>query len=167
MELIINLSIFLVLLGVGLFAGRAAEQRHYRELKQRELLLRGILVFSEKRPPQDRPFERSALVTGSVVIAEDYFKGTVAGLKSLFGGNLTTYESLLDRGRREAIVRMKQQARQLGASMVFNVKLETASLGNDGSGKSGIFSAEFIAYGTALIPPRAAAKLPDALTVSA
>ena len=97
-------------------------------------------------------FRSSALVVGSVVIAEDYFKRVAAGLKSLVGGRLVAYESLLERGRREAIVRMKAQARQLGASAVVNVRLETASLSEDWSGSRPIFSAEFIAYGTALVP---------------
>ena len=77
-----------------------------------------------------------------------------ASLKSLVGGRLVAYESLLERGRREAIVRMKTEARQLGASVVVNVRLETASLSEDWSGSRPIFSAEFIAYGTALVSDR-------------
>ncbi len=85
------------------------------------------------------------------MIAEDYFKRVAASLKSLVGGNLVAAtRSLLERGRREAIVRMKQQARRLGATHVVNVRLETASLSEDWSGRRPMFSAEFIAYGTAL-----------------
>jgi uncharacterized protein YbjQ (UPF0145 family) len=86
------------------------------------------------------------------VIAEDYFKRIAAGLRGLVGGRITVYESLLDRGRREAIVRMKQEARQLGATMILNVRLETASLSEERGGRASMFSAEFIAYGTALVP---------------
>ena len=93
------------------------------------------------------------------MIAEDYFKRVAASLKSLVGGNIRSYESLLERGRREAIVRMKQEARRLGATEVVNVRLETASLSEDWSGRRPMFSAEFIAYGTALVP--------DAATLSA
>ena len=95
-------------------------------------------------------FRSGALVVGSVVIAEDYFKRVAASLKSLVGGNIRSYESLLERGRREAIVRMKEEARRLGATHVVNVRLETASLSEDWSGQRPMFSAEFIAYGTAL-----------------
>ena len=45
-----------------------------------------------------------------------------------FGGRVTSYESLLDRARRESLLRMKQQASSMGAVMVFNVKYETASI---------------------------------------
>jgi uncharacterized protein YbjQ (UPF0145 family) len=91
-------------------------------------------------------------VVGSVVIAEDYFKRIAAGLRGLFGGRVTVYESLMDRGRREAVLRMKDEARRRGATMIFNVRFETSSLSEDASGRSAIFSAEFIAYGTALVP---------------
>ena len=60
----------------------------------------------------------------------------------------TSYESLLDRGRREAVLRMKDQARRAGAGSVFNVKLETVSIfkGRENS----VGSVEVLAYGTAL-----------------
>jgi uncharacterized protein YbjQ (UPF0145 family) len=152
MELLIQLGIFAILLLVGLFFGRASEKRHFAELARREAELRDILVFNERRPPADRIYHKAALVTGSVVIAEDYFKRIAAGLRSFFGGRMTVYESLVDRGRREAIVRMKEDARRRGATMIFNVRLETASMADDHSGRSPMFSAEFIAYGTALTP---------------
>ena len=140
-----------MLLAVGFFAGRAAEKRHFRELAEIEASLRDILVFNERRLPADRAFASGTLVVGSVVIAEDYFKRIAAGLRGLVGGRITVYESLLDRGRREAIVRMKQEARDIGATMIMNVRLETASMSEDQSGRAPMFSAEFIAYGTALV----------------
>jgi len=154
MEVVIQIGIFVVLLAVGWFAGRAAEKRHFRELAETEASLRDILVFNERRLPPDGKFSRATLVVGSVVIAEDYFKRIAAGLRGLVGGRITVYESLLDRGRREAIVRMKQEARELGATMIMNVRLETASMAEDQSGRAPMFSAEFIAYGTALVPDR-------------
>ena len=152
MDIVIQMGVFLALLLIGLLFGRAAEKRHFRHIEQREAELRDILIFNERRPPADRQFREAALVTGAVVIAEDYFKKVSASLRSLVGGRLTAYESLMDRGRREAIVRMKEQARQRGATMVFNVRFETSSLSDSKSGQSPMFSAEFIAYGTALVP---------------
>jgi uncharacterized protein YbjQ (UPF0145 family) len=151
-ELVFQIGFFVVLLAIGWFAGRANERRHFRELAQSEARLRDILIFNERGLPPDRQFAGGMLVVGSVVIAEDYFKRIAAGLRGLVGGRITVYESLLDRGRREAIVRMKQEARRLGATMVFNVRLETSSLSEDQTGQSPMFSAEFIAYGTALVP---------------
>jgi len=150
MDGIIEIVLFLVLLAIGVFAGRANERRHYRDLAEAEDALRDIAV-SNRGNPEAGTFSSGTLVVGSVVIAEDFFKRVAAGLKSLVGGNLRGYETLLERGRREAIVRMKQEARRLGATLVVNVRLETASLAEDWSGRQPMFSAEFIAYGTALI----------------
>lgn len=154
MEALIKLGFVALLTLVGLVFGRMAEKRHFRELAEKEAQLQDILVFTGKQiPPGDVP-QRTALVAGSVVIGEDYFKRIAAVLKSLVGGRLVAYESLMDRGRREAVVRMKQQARAMGADMVFNVRFETASLSEDNAQKNPMFSAEFMAYGTALVRAR-------------
>lgn len=150
MDLLIQLAFIAILLLVGLVFGRAAEAKHFRELARREAELANILVFNERTPPE-RPFREATLVVGSVVVAEDYFKRAAAALKSLVGGRLTAYESLMDRGRREAIVRMKAEARARGAKFVFNVRFETSSLAESQAGSQPLFSAEFIAYGTALV----------------
>jgi uncharacterized protein YbjQ (UPF0145 family) len=148
---VVELVVFVVLLAIGVFAGRANERRHYRELKEAEAALRDIVVSNGRATHEGVPFSRGTLVVGSVVIGEDFFKRVAAGLKSLVGGNIRSYETLLERGRREAIVRMKREARRLGATHVVNVRLETASLSEDSSGRRPMFSAEFIAYGTALV----------------
>src|SRR5690606_33758110 len=126
----------------------------YRSIIERERQLAGVLAFSERFPPVLRPSPASSLVSGSVVVSVDHFKRFVAGLKTIVGGRLTSYESLLDRARREAILRMKQQAHGLGADRIFNVKLETVSIGKNARGS--ISSVEVLAYGTALIPRNAA-----------
>ncbi len=155
MDLLIQLGIFLALLLIGLLFGRMAEKRHFAYIAKREAELRDILIFNERRLPQGTLFREAVLVTGSVVIAEDYFKKVSATLRSFVGGRLTAYESLMDRGRREAIVRMKEDARRRGATMVFNVRFETSSLSETTGSQSPMFSAEFIAYGTAVVPQAA------------
>ena len=88
------------------------------------------------------------LVHGNVVISSDYFKMFVASLRKLVGGRLRSYESLLDRGRREAVLRMKQQAQSLGANQVINVKFETSSISKGAQGNLG--SIEVLVYGSAI-----------------
>lgn len=152
MEILFQLGLVVVLLLVGLVFGGIAEKRHFRELKNKEQALSQLLLFNEKRPPDGEKFHRATLVVGSVVIGEDYFKRIAAALKGLVGGRLTAYESLMDRGRREAIVRMKEAAHDQGASMIFNIHIDSARLSDSESDSNALFSAEFIAYGTALIP---------------
>ncbi len=137
----------IVLVSLGYFFGRRAEAKHYKSIIAREQEMNALPAMASRRPPEDGAYEQ-ALVSGSVVIANDYFKTFVAGLRNLFGGNMTSYETLLDRARREAVLRMKQQAKSLGAETIFNVKYETSNI--SGQGRQKIPAIEVHAYGTAL-----------------
>ncbi len=145
-----DLIALVTLLALGYFFGRIAESRHYKSLIRREQEYRDVVAIASKIPPLGERLEASILVSGSVVISVDYFKRFLAGLRSLVGGRIVAYESLLDRARREALLRMKQEARKVGADKVFNIKLETASISKNARG--GIGSIEVLAYGTALVP---------------
>ncbi|WP_434779194.1 YbjQ family protein [Neisseria sp. Ec49-e6-T10] len=139
-----------VFVGSCYLIGAFIEKKHDQSLKQREQVLKHILIFNEKRIPEECAGQPFPLVIGSVVMSSDYFQQRMAGLKSLFGGNLDTYESMLDRGRREAVLRMKAQAKRLGANAVFNVRFETSSLNENARGnKSNMACAELFVYGTA------------------
>ncbi|MEL7186711.1 MAG: heavy metal-binding domain-containing protein, partial [Pseudomonadota bacterium] len=90
----------------------------------------------------------SDLVNGSVVISLDYFKRVIAGMRALVGGRIKTYEPLLERARREALLRMVESARSQGYDAIFNVRLETSRLANArGEGTAGV---EILAFGTAI-----------------
>ena len=143
MQLLATL-IFVIL---GFLFGRHAEKKHFKDLIKREEILNELPVIASRIPPYDSPYEQT-LVSGSVVIANDYFKAFVAGLRNLFGGKIRSYETLLDRARREAILRMKQEAKDLGAEYVFNIKYETSNISGQYSKKLPII--EVHAYGTAL-----------------
>lgn len=145
-----DLAIFISLLTLGYVFGRIAETRHFKSIVKRETELRDILCFSERLPPPELHSYSSQLVGGNVVISIDYFKRIAAGLRSLIGGRVTTYETLLERARREAILRMKTEARMQGAKQVYNVKLETASITK--GKKNQVGSVEVYAYGTAFTP---------------
>ncbi|VAW55071.1 hypothetical protein MNBD_GAMMA07-2057 [hydrothermal vent metagenome] len=146
----IDLLILIVLLFFGYFFGRFFETQHYKSIIQRENETKNIIVVASKIPPiMDKP-DASVMVMGSVVISVDFFKRFLASLRSLIGGRVISYESLLDRARREAILRMKLQARGLGANKIFNIKYETASISKNA--RNGIGSIEVLAYGTAFIP---------------
>lgn len=143
-----DLIIFITLLALGYFFGRMAEQRHFKSIIKREKQYQQVLAFSERMPPAGIGAVDAQLVGGNVVISVDYFKRVAAGLRAIVGGRITTYESLLERARREAILRMKEEAHALGARMVVNVKLETASISKGRQQQVG--SVEVYAYGTAL-----------------
>ena len=145
-----ELSLFLFLLALGFFAGRFLEQRHYRSIRKREKALAKVLTFATRFPPNLVDAQDCRLVTGCVVISSDYFKQFVGGLRNLVGGRFRGYETLLDRARREAILRMKEDARRAGYYLIVNVKLENTSI--SGGRQGAIPSFELLAYGTALKP---------------
>ncbi|MBT9520252.1 MAG: YbjQ family protein [Dechloromonas sp.] len=144
-----DLILFLVLLLLGYVFGQRAEKSHFRSIIEREKLLRDILVFSERRIPDEDKLD-GTLVCGSVVVSVDFFKRFVAGLRNLVGGGVSAYESLLERARREAILRMKEEARRTGAKSVWNTRLETSSIYK--GAQQSIGAVEVLAYGTAVKP---------------
>jgi uncharacterized protein YbjQ (UPF0145 family) len=146
-----DLIIFLVLMLLGYGFGQYAERRHYQSILDREKQYRQEMLLIQTRiPPESEHQQDSQLVMGSVVISVDYFKRFLAGLRGFFGGQVKSYESLVDRARREAILRMQEQALKLGADKVVNLKLETSSISKGRRQRIG--SIEVLAYGTALIP---------------
>jgi len=148
-----ELIVFVALFGVGFFAGRWNERRHYASIRLREKQLSGVLVFSNRFPPVAAGRVKSQLVSGSVVISDDYFKNVMGKLYNLFGGRMRSYESLIDRARREAVLRMKHEAMRGGANMIINVKFQTFAIG--GRNENNIRGVELLAYGTSLAPARA------------
>ncbi len=145
----VDLIVFLVLLFLGFVFGQIAEKRHFRSIIRREHEMRGLLSFTERRPPMVEGVD-ARLVCGSVVVSVDYFRRFVAGLRNFVGGRVSSYESLMERARREAVLRMKEEARAFGATSVWNIRLETASIAK--GAQQNIASVEVMAYGTALKP---------------
>ncbi|ROQ18660.1 MULTISPECIES: YbjQ family protein [Marinimicrobium] len=143
----------LVLLATGFVSGRILERRHYQRIIEAETRPGQVMVFSERLPPPELTPPQTQLVMGSVVVSVDYFKRFIAALRLLVGGRLNSYESLIDRARREALLRLREEAAALGADRVFNIKFETAAIAGRGRENS-VGSLEVLAYGTALIPPR-------------
>ncbi len=145
-----DLLIFLFLVCLGYGVGSFAERRHYKSIKAREEELVNLPVVTAAAGFFSDDILKAQLVSGSVVISIDYFKRLLAILRNIFGGRVTSYESLVDRARREAIIRMKEQAVSQGADIIVNLRLETSAIGNSANTKGQVGSVEAIAYGTAL-----------------
>ena len=142
----LEVILFVGLLVLGYLFGSFAEKRHFKRIRSREAASSSLPVVASRYPPEDRRYAQQ-LVSGNVVVASDYFKSFLAGLFNIFGGRVTPYESMLDRARRESVLRMKDEAEALGAAYVFNIKFEATRMA------TGRLSAmEVLAYGTALIP---------------
>ncbi|NQT85144.1 heavy metal-binding domain-containing protein [bacterium] len=145
----VQLGIFLFLIFLGLVVGRARERGHFRNLEDREQRLQHMLVTDIKSFPGGAdPGKGGALVMGQAVIASDYLKSFLAGLRKLIGGELRSYETLMERARREAILRMLEQADDQGFNAVCNLRMGTADIGGM-SGSKGAAMVEAFATGTA------------------
>lgn len=153
----IELIVFISLMALGYTFGRMAEARHYQSILRREKETLSVPVVTLRSYDLSSSGVSGVLVSGNVVISIDYFKKFLAALKNLFGGKITSYETLIDRARREAILRMKEHAISKGAEVIINTKIETASISKSASRQGSVGAVEVLAYGTALIS--GAAKL--------
>jgi len=149
-SLLLNFGGPLTVLIIAYFIGTMLERRHFRNLKEREQDVHGFPVLTFETLPESWNVGSTGLVTGSVVISLDYFKRVIAGLRGIIGGRIKTYEPLLDRARREAMMRMVELARRDGYDAVINVRLETSRLANSGRDGKGTAGVEMLAFGTGI-----------------
>ena len=139
-EFLIKSLVWLVLVAIGWYFGTRAERGHLKSLIIDEQKYQHIQVSSE-RFYEPKGVNESILVVGSVVIAQDKFKQVVAAMLSLFSKNLTVYETLLDRARREAVLRAKRQANDAGCHALYGLRFEMTEV------QGGV---EILAYGVAV-----------------
>lgn len=101
-----------------------------------------MILTNVETVPGHSIVEHFGLVSGSTVRAKHVGKDIMASLKNIVGGELKGYTELLNESRQEAINRMVQQAEQLGANAVVNVRFATSSITQG--------AAELYVYGTAV-----------------
>lgn len=143
----IDLIVFLTLLALGYLVGSFLERRHYRDIQRREqALIRQATIPSEVIPGGH--YETLGMAMGTVVISVDYFKRFLAGLRNIFGGRVSAYETLIDRARREAVLRMKEAYPE--ADLFLHVRIDTSAVGSQHLTKRGVACLEVCAYGTAV-----------------
>ena len=83
------------------------------------------------------------LVKGNTIRARHVGRDIMAGLRGLVGGELHEYTKLLAESREQAIDRMIEDARSLGANAIVGVSFTTSVMAQG--------AAELMAYGTAVI----------------
>ncbi len=82
------------------------------------------------------------LVRGNTIRARHVGRDIVAGLKTLVGGEIHEYAKLMGEAREQALDRMVDEARDLGADAIVNVRFSTSVIIGG--------AAEMLAYGTAV-----------------
>lgn len=86
--------------------------------------------------------EMLGIARGSTVRARNVGQDIFAGLKNLVGGEINQYTKLQAQSREQALQRMVEDAKRLGADAIVNVRLTTSMVMQGAS--------EILAYGTAV-----------------
>ena len=101
-----------------------------------------MIITNIETVPGKNIVEHFGLVSGSTIRAKHVGRDIMASLKNLVGGELKGYTQLLQESRQQALDRMVDQARQLGANAIVNVRFSTSSVAQG--------AAELYVYGTAV-----------------
>lgn len=89
-----------------------------------------------------KEFEMLDLVKGSTIQSKNVGRDITQGLKTLIGGELKAYNEMMNDARALATKRMVEEANQLGADAVVNVRYSSSAIMQG--------AAEVIVYGTAV-----------------
>ncbi len=99
-----------------------------------------ILVNTDYIPGKE--FEMLGIVKGSTIRSKHIGKDILSGFKTMVGGELTAYTEMIDEARAIASKRMVEEAEQMNADAVINIRYATSAVMQG--------AAEVMAYGTAV-----------------
>ena len=129
---LIYLAFFVLSFGslpVFYLVGKHLEDTHLSDLEARERALAHMLVTDLRAfPMMDAQPKPPVMVTGEAVLAADAFKSWLLSWRSLFGGEAKSFRKLMDRSRREALMRLLEEAHRQGYNAVCNVRYDSADL---------------------------------------
>ncbi len=100
------------------------------------------MIFTTEQIPGKKIKKTFGLVRGNTIRARHVGRDIMAGLRNLVGGEITEYTKLMAEAREQALDRMVDEAKRLGADSVINVRFSTSVIMGG--------AAELLAYGTAV-----------------
>ncbi|MEO1496832.1 MAG: heavy metal-binding domain-containing protein [Planctomycetota bacterium] len=155
-EIYINLGIVFGLIFFGYLSGSYLEKRHFDRIEEREqqcadVLVTQLITFPGGVAPELAP----RMYASESVIASDYFKSFLSGIRKFFGGEMGSYLPLLERARREAQVRIVEAARKDGYDAVCNLRFENVDIGGATNPRRRAVTVGILASGTAYKRPTA------------
>jgi len=126
----VELGVVAALILLGLIVGGLNERLHFKSLARRERDFADIVITDTGAfLGEVDAARRASLVMAEAVIANDYLKSFLAALRKLLGGEMKSYRSLMTRARREAIMRLARQTRDLGHNAMCNLRFEFSDIG--------------------------------------
>ena len=131
---------FYLILGL---ISRNLERTHEEDLARREAAVANSHISDLRGDPAAATADFGQLVTGSVVMGTGARRQFTASIRTIFGGEVKGFQRVLQAARREAQLRMIEDAVSQGATGVINVRFETSQVGSPQKPSS-----EILAYGT-------------------
>ena len=102
-----------------------------------------MIVVTTENLTGYRVKEVKGQVLGVVVRSRGLAGNFMAGLRSLFGGEIIEYTQLLEETRRHAVDRMVRNAQRMGGNAVVMMRFDSSEIGQTMS--------EIVAYGTVVV----------------
>ncbi len=133
MDDLIGIVLLIVMVSIALAVGPGRRRLHAAALARREQALAHILITNSRRFSRAVPHPDIApqLLNVELVWGVDRFQALVASIVLLFGGELNNVSAVILKVRREAIVRLKEQARRRGYNALTNLRIDPADIGTD------------------------------------
>jgi len=103
----------------------------------------GVTIVSSNWVPGLKVIKTIGFVYGITVRSRGLGRNITAGLRSLAGGEIQEYVQMMEQSRDEALNRMAQHAKQLGANAVISTAFDSNEVSQ--------YMQEILAYGTAVL----------------
>ncbi|MEO2120498.1 MAG: hypothetical protein CXT67_07160 [Methanobacteriota archaeon] len=148
-DLLLSVGLFLfVTVGPLLFSwifGNIYQKKKQEELGVRVKAFGTDNLTTLKTPPAQ--VSASGLLSANIIMSVSWWQKLVGGLKTIFGGQVETWDRVLAWARKEALQRLREQARAKGFDNVINVRLDTSEIQSSKGRNTAI---EILAYGTGI-----------------
>ena len=135
--------------------------RLHKSKYQKQLLTREKLVMQQlgkdnlstlSMPVPERKITQTGLVMSNITVSPSWWQLFLGSIRSIFGGNIVSFDKVLAYGRNEVMQRLREQAMGDGWEEVVNVRVETSMVMNKvrGGKQNKMGTLEFLAYGTGI-----------------
>ena len=132
------------------------ESGRQKKLLAREQKVAGIVggdnIHTLSTPINLDNISQCGLVMTNITVSPSWWQLFLGGIKSIFGGQIQSYDKVLAYGRAEVMQRLREQALGEGWSEIINVRVETSMVMNKvkGGQQNKMGTLEFLAYGTGI-----------------
>ena len=101
-----------------------------------------MIISTSENIPNKKITQVLGVVQGSTVRAKHIGKDIIAGFRNLVGGEVKQYTELLNDAREQAMERMIENAEDIGADAIINIRIVTSMVSQ--------MASEILVYGTAV-----------------